>query len=129
MGSDGRLLRGYNQFAYDGRDYIALNEDLTTWTAADTAAQITQRKWEQDALAERDKAYLEGTCLRWLRRYLENGKDALLRTGAWAAGNSSLCPRAGLSPEEEETLTGVMPLSLRADRVPGSPDPAWQGLH
>nr|XP_042122438.1 H-2 class I histocompatibility antigen, D-P alpha chain-like [Peromyscus maniculatus bairdii] len=45
MGSDGRLLRGYNQHAYDGRDYIALNDDLTTWTAADTAAQITRRKF------------------------------------------------------------------------------------
>ncbi|MCV4803508.1 HLA class I histocompatibility antigen alpha chain family protein, partial [Escherichia coli] len=36
VGSDGSLLRGYDQFAYDGRDYIALNEDLKTWTAADT---------------------------------------------------------------------------------------------
>ncbi|XP_075835640.1 H-2 class I histocompatibility antigen, Q10 alpha chain-like isoform X7 [Microtus pennsylvanicus] len=80
LGSDGRLLRGYDQYAYDGRDYIALNEDLTTWTAADTAAQITQRKWEQAGEAERDKAYLEDTCVQWLRRHLENGKDALLRT-------------------------------------------------
>ena len=42
MGSDGRLLRGYLQFAYEGRDYIALNEDLKTWTAVDMAAQITR---------------------------------------------------------------------------------------
>ncbi|KAL1765172.1 MHC class I antigen [Sigmodon hispidus] len=77
---DWSLLRAYDQHAYDGRDYIALNEDLRTWTAADTAAQITQRKWEQAGEAERVKAYLEGTCVQWLRRYLENGKDALLRT-------------------------------------------------
>ena len=44
MGSDGSFLRGYEQCAYDGRDYIALNEDMKTWTAADMAAQITQRK-------------------------------------------------------------------------------------
>ncbi|XP_076413384.1 H-2 class I histocompatibility antigen, L-D alpha chain-like isoform X2 [Peromyscus maniculatus bairdii] len=80
MGSDGRLLRGYNQHAYDGRDYIALNDDLTTWTAADTAAQITRRKWEQAGVAERLRASLEGTCVEWLHRYLENGKDALQRT-------------------------------------------------
>ncbi|XP_059138424.1 H-2 class I histocompatibility antigen, D-D alpha chain-like isoform X1 [Peromyscus eremicus] len=78
--SDGRLLRGYRQYAYDGRDYIALNDDLTTWTAADTAAQITRRKWEQAGAAERHRAYLEGACVEWLRRYLENGKDALQRT-------------------------------------------------
>ncbi|KAF4008195.1 hypothetical protein G4228_019846 [Cervus hanglu yarkandensis] len=46
VGPDGRLLRGFSQHAYDGRDYIALNEDLRSWTAADTAAQITKRKWE-----------------------------------------------------------------------------------
>nr|AAB17696.1 major histocompatibility complex class I antigen [Peromyscus maniculatus] len=80
MGSDGRLLRGYEQHAYDGRDYIALNDDLTTWTAADTAAQITRRKWEQAGVAEGVKASLEGRCVEWLRRYLENGKDTLQRT-------------------------------------------------
>ncbi|XP_028642238.1 H-2 class I histocompatibility antigen, D-B alpha chain-like isoform X1 [Grammomys surdaster] len=80
MGSDGSFLRGYWQFAYDGHDYIALNEDLKTWTAADTAAQITKRKWEQTGDAERIRAYLEVECLEWLRRYLERGKETLLRT-------------------------------------------------
>ncbi|XP_040588057.1 RT1 class I histocompatibility antigen, AA alpha chain-like isoform X17 [Mesocricetus auratus] len=80
VGSDGRLLRGYSQDAYDGDDYIALNEDLRTWTAADTAAQITRRKWEQAGVAEHERAYLEDECVQWLRRYLENGKEQLLRT-------------------------------------------------
>nr|AFS51743.1 MHC class I antigen [Bos taurus] len=79
VGPDGRLLRGFMQDAYDGRDYIALNEDLRSWTAADTAAQITKRKWEAAGDAETWRNYLEGRCVEWLRRYLENGKDALLR--------------------------------------------------
>nr|AJZ74086.1 MHC class I antigen [Cercocebus atys] len=79
LGPDGRLLRGYYQFAYDGRDYIALNEDLRSWTAADEAAQNTQRKWEAAGVAEKWRAYLEGTCVEWLRRYLENGKETLQR--------------------------------------------------
>nr|AJZ73966.1 MHC class I antigen [Cercocebus atys] len=79
LGPDGRLLRGYNQFAYDGKDYIALNEDLRSWTAADMAAQNTQRKWEAADGAEQMRAYLEGECLEWLRRYLENGKETLQR--------------------------------------------------
>uniref|UniRef100_A0A2K5ICP9 Ig-like domain-containing protein n=1 Tax=Colobus angolensis palliatus TaxID=336983 RepID=A0A2K5ICP9_COLAP len=77
LGPDGRLLRWYRQFAYDGKDYIALNEDLRSWTAADTTAQITQRKWEAARAAEKLRAYLEGECLEWLRRYLENGKETL----------------------------------------------------
>uniref|UniRef100_G1R2B4 Ig-like domain-containing protein n=1 Tax=Nomascus leucogenys TaxID=61853 RepID=G1R2B4_NOMLE len=79
VGPDGRLLRGYLQYAYDGKDYIALNEDLSSWTAADTAAQITQRKWEAARVAEQWRAYLEGTCVEWLRRHLENGKETLQR--------------------------------------------------
>nr|BAD98814.1 MHC class I heavy chain antigen [Macaca fascicularis] len=79
LGPDGRLLRGYHQSAYDGKDYIALNEDLRSWTAAVMAAQNTQRKWEGDRYAERFRAYLEGRCVEWLHRYLENGKETLQR--------------------------------------------------
>ena len=86
VGPDGRLLRGFWQFGYDGRNYIALNEDLRSWTAADTAAQITKRKWEAEGYAESLRNYLEGRCVEWLRRYLENGKDTLLRAGARGAG-------------------------------------------
>ncbi|XP_029387080.1 H-2 class I histocompatibility antigen, Q10 alpha chain-like isoform X2 [Mus pahari] len=80
VGSDGSLLRGYWQYAYDGRDYIAKNDDLKTWTAADPAALITQRKWEQADEAEHYKAYVESTCVEWLHRYLELRKETLLRT-------------------------------------------------
>uniref|UniRef100_A0A452VL89 Ig-like domain-containing protein n=1 Tax=Ursus maritimus TaxID=29073 RepID=A0A452VL89_URSMA len=79
VGPDGRLLRGYEQFAYDGADYIALNEDLRSWTAADTAAQITRSRWEAAGDAEHDRNYVECTCVEWLRRYLENGKETLQR--------------------------------------------------
>uniref|UniRef100_A0A8C5XPW4 Ig-like domain-containing protein n=1 Tax=Microcebus murinus TaxID=30608 RepID=A0A8C5XPW4_MICMU len=82
VGPDGRLLRGYRQYAYDGADYLALNEDLRSWTAADTAAQITERKWEAAGVAEQYRAYVEGRCVDGLRRYLEyleHGKDTLLR--------------------------------------------------
>ena len=85
VGSDGGFLRGYDQLAYDGRDYIALNEDLRSWTAGETEAQITKRKWEAEGYAEVQRNYLEGECVEWLRRYLENGKDTLLRAGARGA--------------------------------------------
>ncbi|KAM9074087.1 BOLA class I histocompatibility antigen, alpha chain BL3-7-like isoform 5-T5 [Megaptera novaeangliae] len=79
VGPDGRLLRGYCQDAYDGADYIALNEDLRSWTAAGAAAQITKRKREAAGVAEQFRNYVEGTCVEWLLRYLENGKDTLQR--------------------------------------------------
>uniref|UniRef100_A0A2K5N9X5 Ig-like domain-containing protein n=1 Tax=Cercocebus atys TaxID=9531 RepID=A0A2K5N9X5_CERAT len=82
------LLRYYNQseagsntlqIEYDGKDYIALNGDLRSWTAADTAAQITKRKWEAEEFAKQVRAYLEGMCVGWLRRHQENGKETLQR--------------------------------------------------
>nr|XP_021525847.1 saoe class I histocompatibility antigen, A alpha chain-like [Aotus nancymaae] len=79
LGPDGRLLRGYYQLAYDGKDYMVLNEDLRSWTAADVAAQITKRKWEAANEVDQWRAYLEGTCVEWLRRHLENGKETLQR--------------------------------------------------
>ncbi|XP_049621362.1 class I histocompatibility antigen, Gogo-B*0103 alpha chain-like [Suncus etruscus] len=66
VGPDGRLLRGYDQSAYDGADYLALNEDLRSWTAADTAAQITQQKFQKNRVAEGKRKYLELYCTQTL---------------------------------------------------------------
>nr|AFH75310.1 BF2 [Lyrurus tetrix] len=72
--------RGYSQYAYDGRDFIAFNKDKKTFTAAVTEAVPTKRKWEDDgSVAERWKHYLEETCVEWLRRYVEHGKAELGR--------------------------------------------------
>ncbi|XP_045356644.1 DLA class I histocompatibility antigen, A9/A9 alpha chain-like isoform X6 [Leopardus geoffroyi] len=79
VGPDRRFLRGYWQLAYDAADYISLNEDLSSWTAADTAAQITRRKWEVAGVAEDFRNYAEGTCVEWLPKYLDMGKETLLR--------------------------------------------------
>ncbi|XP_037376717.1 patr class I histocompatibility antigen, A-108 alpha chain-like [Talpa occidentalis] len=81
VGPDGRLLSMYDQFAYDGADYIALGGDLRSWTAADLAAQLTQRKWEEEGRAEQDRSSLEGKCVEWLPRLLEMGKEALQLRG------------------------------------------------
>ncbi|GAB5571311.1 MHC class I antigen isoform X1 [Prionailurus iriomotensis] len=80
QGPDGRLLRGYSQESHDGADYISLNEDLRSWIAADTAAQMTHRKWEAAGVTKDFRNYLEVTCLEWLRRHLENGKETLQHT-------------------------------------------------
>ncbi|XP_066215789.1 patr class I histocompatibility antigen, A-2 alpha chain-like isoform X2 [Saccopteryx leptura] len=79
MDPDGRLLRGYTQYAYDGTDSLALNEDLRSWTANGAAAQITRRNWEQFDYAKHYRNYLEGECVEWLRIQLERGKETLQR--------------------------------------------------
>ncbi|XP_054554483.1 patr class I histocompatibility antigen, A-108 alpha chain-like [Talpa occidentalis] len=80
MESDGRFLRAYSQFAYDGTDYLALNEDLRSWTAVDMTAQITLRLWVAQGVAEEFSNYMKGRYLRWLRTCLEHGQETLQRT-------------------------------------------------
>ncbi|XP_049987720.1 H-2 class I histocompatibility antigen, D-37 alpha chain-like isoform X7 [Alexandromys fortis] len=80
MGPDKSLLRGYCQEAYDGRDYISLNEDLRSWTANDAVSQISKLKSEIVNEADHQRAYLQGPCIDWLHRYLELGNATLLRS-------------------------------------------------
>ncbi|KAL0622772.1 class I histocompatibility antigen, B-2 alpha chain [Plecturocebus cupreus] len=80
----GRLPCRYYQHAYDPKDYIALTEDLCSWTAADMVAQITQCKLEA---SQGLRAYVEGICLKGLGRYLDKGKETLKHMGT--RGNSS----------------------------------------
>lgn len=81
IGPDRRFLRGFSRHAYDGQDYIALNEDLKTWKVADSAPQITVQTWKKTVPAESRRAFLEVGCVRLLLRFLEIGKEILLYTG------------------------------------------------
>ncbi|XP_060125774.1 H-2 class I histocompatibility antigen, Q9 alpha chain-like isoform X3 [Zootoca vivipara] len=80
--SDGRK-EGYWQYSYDGRDFIAFDKETLTWTAAEKEAQVTKRKWDPElACNQGNKHYLEETCIEWLQKYLDYGKESLLRTAA-----------------------------------------------
>lgn len=81
LGPDGSLLRGHYSHAFDGRDYISLNSDLRTWTVADRTAQITQRQWEADGIAEAFSPFLKVSCVLWVLKHLEIGKEILQRSG------------------------------------------------
>uniref|UniRef100_A0A8B9NJ68 MHC class I-like antigen recognition-like domain-containing protein n=1 Tax=Accipiter nisus TaxID=211598 RepID=A0A8B9NJ68_9AVES len=79
--------RGYYQNAYDGRDFIAFDLDTMTFIAADAAAEITKRKWEEDGSeAEQWKHYLKNTCVEWLRKYVSYGQAVLERKGEGETG-------------------------------------------
>ncbi|XP_025921711.1 class I histocompatibility antigen, F10 alpha chain-like, partial [Apteryx rowi] len=73
-------IQGFQQHAYDGRDFLAFDKDTLTFTAADAGAEITKRKWEADeAIAVGWKHYLEKTCIDGLQKYVEYGKATLQR--------------------------------------------------
>ncbi|KAL6051881.1 hypothetical protein STEG23_000245 [Scotinomys teguina] len=80
VGPDRRFLRGHYRHAFDGLDYISLNEDLRTWTVADMTAQIARQQWEEKHVAERMRMFLERGCVVWLLQHLEIGKETLQRS-------------------------------------------------
>nr|AKP95827.1 MHC class I antigen [Ctenopharyngodon idella] len=72
--------QGYFQFGYDGEDFVSLDKNTVTWTAANPQAVITKHKWEANrAIAEQQKEYLENTCIEWVKKYVGYGKDTLER--------------------------------------------------
>ncbi|XP_069372189.1 major histocompatibility complex class I-related gene protein-like isoform X2 [Paralichthys olivaceus] len=74
-------VKGYNQFGYDGEDFISLDLETETWIAPTPQAVITKLKLDNDkALLAYKKNYLTQECPSWLKKYLEHGKSSLLRT-------------------------------------------------
>ncbi|KAM8985852.1 class I histocompatibility antigen, F10 alpha chain-like isoform 1-T1 [Ara ararauna] len=101
---DDGSTRGYNQYAYDGKDFIAFDMDTMTFTAADAAAQVTKRKWEHDGnVAESLKNYLENICVEWLKKYVHYGQLSL---------EGRVPPKVRVSGKEEED--GILTLTCRA---------------
>ncbi|XP_036895912.1 class I histocompatibility antigen, Gogo-B*0201 alpha chain-like, partial [Sturnira hondurensis] len=80
VGSGGRFLSAYSHTAYQGTETFTLNLDLSSTKEANKTAQITVGR---DLLHQDDvegwRAHLEFKCVRWLRLYLEIGKEMLLR--------------------------------------------------
>ncbi|XP_060125735.1 major histocompatibility complex class I-related gene protein-like [Zootoca vivipara] len=72
---------GYYRYGYDGRDFLTFDKETLTWTAADTEARVTERKWHPNLDQNQHyKRYLEEECIEWLQRYLDYGNETLLRT-------------------------------------------------
>ncbi|XP_038550663.1 major histocompatibility complex class I-related gene protein-like [Micropterus salmoides] len=73
-------LNGFNQYGYDGEDFIAFDMKTLTWIAPTPQAVITKHKWDNNrALMAQKTNYLTQICPDWLKRYLAYGRSSLLR--------------------------------------------------
>ncbi|XP_036602004.1 BOLA class I histocompatibility antigen, alpha chain BL3-7-like [Trichosurus vulpecula] len=79
--SNGSFSRGFVQYGYDGQDDLALDTESARWIAVSAGASNCKHQWEaEQSDAKYWKGYLEEDCVYQLKRYLENGKETLLRT-------------------------------------------------
>ncbi|KAI4894155.1 hypothetical protein NFI96_004512, partial [Prochilodus magdalenae] len=76
---DDGSIRGYFQFGYDGEDFLSLDLNNLTWTAAHQKAVSTKLKWEKAGDPNYRKQYLDNDCVDYLKKYVEYGRSALER--------------------------------------------------
>ncbi|KAI3358182.1 hypothetical protein L3Q82_003182 [Scortum barcoo] len=74
-------VNGFEQFGYDGEDFIIFDLKTETYIAAKQQALITKHKWDNNKakIAQR-KNYLTQICPDWVKKYLDFGRSSLLRT-------------------------------------------------
>uniref|UniRef100_A0A3B1IJF4 Ig-like domain-containing protein n=1 Tax=Astyanax mexicanus TaxID=7994 RepID=A0A3B1IJF4_ASTMX len=65
---DDSTKRGYNQYGYDGEDFLVMDLNAGTYV-----------KWDRTGDASYSKNYLETTCIEWLQKYVGYGKSVLER--------------------------------------------------
>ncbi|XP_066451431.1 class I histocompatibility antigen, F10 alpha chain-like isoform X4 [Eleutherodactylus coqui] len=78
---DDGSIRGYEQYRYDGGEFMALDTQTWTYTATMSQALITTQRWNSPEVreGERVRNYLENECIYWLKKHLENGREELER--------------------------------------------------
>ncbi|XP_078073699.1 class I histocompatibility antigen, F10 alpha chain-like [Mustelus asterias] len=76
--SDDGNTTGFNQYGWDGLDFISFDKDLLVWVTPVPWGEIIKQKWEgSTGINQRWKRYLEVECIEWLRKYLEDGQKLL----------------------------------------------------
>ncbi|KAM3869226.1 major histocompatibility complex class I-related gene protein-like [Diretmus argenteus] len=72
---------GYFQFGYDGEDWISLDLKTLTWITHTPEAVGIKNEWDRDTVRnEYVKDFITAVFIDWLRKWLDYGKSALLRT-------------------------------------------------
>lgn len=108
---------GYNQYGYDGEDFIALNLETLMWTAPSSLAFTTKLIWDNDiARLQYNKHYYIKKCPDWLKKYVNYGRSVLQRKGEVALQSETPGSRH------------VMPPVTSAARMPGGCSQAQDDL-
>ncbi|XP_050924674.1 major histocompatibility complex class I-related gene protein [Lates calcarifer] len=71
---------GYNQYGYDGEDFLAFDLKTETWIAANPQAKIIKQEWDKNQRLLFWKYFLTNTCLRWMKGFWIYAWGSLYRT-------------------------------------------------
>ncbi|KAK6481886.1 major histocompatibility complex class I-related gene protein-like [Huso huso] len=111
---DDGTRRAYSAHAYDGKDFISLDVETMTWTAAMPQAVFYKHKREADtAFQQTDVGFYQKECFQSLKWYIQYGMETLLRKvrpevmliqrkARKSAGTDIICHVTGFYPREVE---------------------------
>ncbi|XP_053337123.1 BOLA class I histocompatibility antigen, alpha chain BL3-7-like isoform X1 [Clarias gariepinus] len=100
---------GYDQYGYDGEDFISLNLTTGTWTAVKPQAVTIKHTWESKGSNKHWKNFLERECIDLLKTYTSNSRDTLNRK---VRPEVSVFQKRSPSPEVVCHATGFFPKPL-----------------
>ncbi|KAF4074703.1 hypothetical protein AMELA_G00242480 [Ameiurus melas] len=73
---DDGTTRGYDQYRYDGEDFLSLDLKTGTWTAAKRQAEIIKEKWESTGRHTKYwERYLENECIKQLIKSVSSQEE------------------------------------------------------
>ncbi|XP_039462049.1 major histocompatibility complex class I-related gene protein-like [Oreochromis aureus] len=71
-------VSGYNQYGYDGEDFIAFDLQTLTWITSKPQAETTKLKWNTDhARLEHNKNFVIYSCPEFLKKHWHYGRSFL----------------------------------------------------
>ncbi|KAF7687712.1 hypothetical protein HF521_014940 [Silurus meridionalis] len=76
---DGGITRRYDQYCFDGEDFISLDLENGTWIAVKPQALILKHDWESNKYTKFWKNFLEHDCIDLLKTFVNYGRETLKR--------------------------------------------------
>ncbi|KAK6469562.1 class I histocompatibility antigen [Huso huso] len=94
-------VQGYDQYSYDGNDFLSFDKNDLQWVAPMQPAVVTKQKWDgEKILNQYTKGYLENECIDWLKKFLGYGERDIYRSGKRPRKSLTLtCMATGFYPK------------------------------